>query len=141
MTPALRTSASSTAPALRPVLEESPEEPRAAVAVVHWGSRVHTLACLQSIARSSLVPNPLVVIDNGTGSLRSDDIESVAPRAILVRLPENLGFSGGSNIAIRRALAEGADLVLLLNNDAVLAPDCLAELVRVAQTVPRVAAV
>ena len=31
----------------------------------------------------------------------------------------NLGFSGGNNVGIRRALARGADWVLLLNNDAV----------------------
>jgi GT2 family glycosyltransferase len=141
MTPVLGTSPTSAALALAPVTEDDPERVRAAVVVVHWGKTRHTLACLESITHSTLKPAPLIVIDNGTGALTAQDVAAVTPGAILVSLPENLGFAGGSNVAIRRALAEGADYVLLLNNDAVLAPDCLAELVRVARDDRRVAAV
>src|SRR5436190_1764556 len=33
-------------------------------------------------------------------------------------LPENRGVAGGANVGMERALAQGADVVLLLNNDA-----------------------
>jgi GT2 family glycosyltransferase len=36
----------------------------------------------------------------------------------LVRNPENLGFTGGSNVGITIALERGANAVMLLNNDA-----------------------
>jgi GT2 family glycosyltransferase len=125
-----------------PAAPAGPEEVRAAVVVVHWGSKRNTLPCLRSVAESSLPASPLVVVDNGTGTLRAAEVEAASPGAILVSLPENLGFGGGTNIAIRRALAEGANYVLMLNNDALLAPNCLAALVRVAQAGgPQVAAV
>jgi GT2 family glycosyltransferase len=120
---------------------EAPAEVRAAVVVVHWGSRSNTLTCLRSVGESTLRPSPLVVVDNGTGTLTPENVTSAEPHAILLSLPENLGFGGGTNVGIRRALAEGANYVLLLNNDALLAPGCLAALVRVARRGPRIAAV
>ncbi|MFN8543674.1 MAG: glycosyltransferase family 2 protein [Candidatus Binatia bacterium] len=116
-------------------------DPAAAVIVLHWGSKADTLACLRSVAGSSVPPRALLVVDNGTGALAPAEVAAAAPGAELIALPENLGFTGGNNVAIRRALAAGAEWVVLLNNDAVLDRDCLGELVRVAQSRSRVAAV
>ncbi|HLK12276.1 MAG TPA: glycosyltransferase family 2 protein [Candidatus Binatia bacterium] len=109
--------------------------------VVHWGAVADTLACLRSLAVSTLRPRPLLVIDNGTRALDARAVAAAAPDVVLVPLPENRGFAGGANEGLRRALAAGATFVLLLNNDATAAPDCLAELVRVARSAPDVAAV
>jgi len=109
--------------------------------VVHWGAVADTLACLRSLAASTLRPTPLLVIDNGTRALDAATVAAAAPGAVLVALPENRGFAGGSNEGMRRALATGAAFVLLLNNDATVAPDCLGELVRAASTGPDIAAV
>jgi GT2 family glycosyltransferase len=114
---------------------------RIAVAVLHWGDAADTLACLRSVAASAAPARPLVVVDNGTGALTASAVAEAAPGAELLVVPRNLGFAGGSNLAIRHALAAGADHVLLLNNDATLAPDCLDELARVADATPRVGAV
>jgi GT2 family glycosyltransferase len=113
-----------------------------AVVVLHWGAdKAATLACLRSVARSELRARPLVVVDNGTGALDPAEVASAAPGCELLVVPENRGFTGGSNLGIRHALAAGAEFVLLLNNDATLDPGCLAELVRVARTASGVAAV
>ena len=114
--------------------------PRVAVAVVHWGDERDTLACLRSVAAST-VPARLLVVDNGTGRLTRAAVDAAAPGAELIVLPENQGFTGGSNAAIRHALAGGADFVLLLNNDATLEPDCLTELLAAASSAERVGAV
>src|SRR5262249_652618 len=50
--------------------------------------------------------------------------------ATLLDTPENLGFSGGCNVGIRHALDGGADLVLLVNSDVWLPPDCVERLER-----------
>jgi GT2 family glycosyltransferase len=42
------------------------------------------------------------------------------PTVVLIESPGNLGFAEGNNVAIRRAVAEGADAVFLLNNDTVI---------------------
>ncbi len=114
---------------------------RVGVVVVHWGDVADTLACLRSLAASGMPAQPLVVVDNGTHALAPDAVAAAAPGAELVRLDANQGFAGGSNAGIRRALAAGADFVLLLNNDAIVDPGCLEALVRAAGAGPRVAAV
>jgi len=79
----------------------------------------------------------VLVLDNGCGAT-----PSLPPRgrvsSELVRLPTHLGFTGGHNAGMRRALVEGADYVFLVNSDIVAERTCLSELLRVAEADPRV---
>ena len=50
--------------------------------------------------------------------------------------PRNLGFAGGCNLGIDAALASGAECVLLLNSDAVLAPDTVALMLEALDATP-----
>ena len=110
--------------------------------VLHWGIEADTIACLRSIGASRFAARPLLVIDNGTGVPSDAAIAAAVPGAEVVRLPENVGYTGGNNVGIRRALAAGAEYVIVVNNDAEVAPDCLETLVGVARAEgPRVAAV
>lgn len=46
---------------------------------------------------------------------------------------ENLGFSGGNNVGIRHALKNGADYIIILNNDTLVDSLFVEELVKVAE--------
>ena len=113
-------------------MTDVPGRPRTAVVILHWGDPDDTLAALASVVASREQPARLLVVDNGTRALRVDAVARAAPAAELVSLPENLGYAGGNNVGIRRALESGAERVVLLNNDAILDPDCLAALGRAA---------
>lgn len=54
-------------------------------------------------------------------------------RLVLIRNEENRGFAGGNNVSLRYALTRTrqAEFVFLLNNDALVAPDCLTRLVAI----------
>jgi GT2 family glycosyltransferase len=54
------------------------------------------------------------------------------PAVHLLPLGENRGFAGGVNAGAEAALGDGADAVLLLNNDATVEPDFLVPLVEAA---------
>jgi GT2 family glycosyltransferase len=58
------------------------------------------------------------------------------PQIRLIKNATNLGFAAGNNVGIRDAMRRGPDYVLLLNNDTVVAPDFLSQLVRVAESDP-----
>jgi GT2 family glycosyltransferase len=58
------------------------------------------------------------------------------PWCHVVANPANLGFAGGNNRGIEYALARGADWVLLLNNDTIVAPDFLDRLAEAAAAHP-----
>jgi len=74
----------------------------------------------------------------GGEAAREEGLEHGASsrRLVLVDNAENLGFTGGHNVAIQYALRrlQPADYVLLLNNDATVESDCLTRLVEAAQS-------
>jgi GT2 family glycosyltransferase len=95
------------------------QHPHVVAVVLNWNGRDETLACLESLAGSDWPNLTTIVVDNGS----EEEIESaVAERfgdVLLLRNSTNLGFAGGMNTGIHRALTMGADYVLLLNNDTV----------------------
>ncbi len=107
---------------------------RVTAVIVHWRHLDDTLACL-----ASLEPGiGAVVVDNGSIDAVAD---AVGGRATCVRSAENQGYAGGANLGIRRALADGADVVLLLNDDVRVLPGANAAALAVLGGDPRVAAV
>ncbi|MDP3938054.1 MAG: glycosyltransferase family 2 protein, partial [Deltaproteobacteria bacterium] len=53
----------------------------------------------------------------------------------------NRGYAGGNNVGLLHALGLGVDYVLVLNNDAIVEPDAIDELVQLAESDPEVGAV
>jgi GT2 family glycosyltransferase len=82
--------------------------------VLNWNGGDHTLAALESLRGVETI-----CVDNGSVDGSPDAVAARFPGVEVIRTGANLGFSGGNNVGIRRALARDADWVLLLNNDAV----------------------
>jgi len=112
---------------------------RLGVVVVHWQDAGETLACVQSLAAEP--PDDLVVVDNGSREPVADLLARHAPHADVVRVPENRGYAGGANVGIERVLARGADVVLVLNNDARLYAGAQAAARQALDADPRIAVV
>ena len=100
-----------------------------AVCIVTHDSAADLPACLEAVGRQTLQPEELVVVDCASrdGSLEVAT-HHVPPglRCTLEAAGSNLGFAGGMNLAFGLSRAP---LVLMLNADAVLAPDFLARAV------------
>lgn len=110
--------------------------PHVTIVVLNWNGMGDTLECLDSLARVEYPSCSVIVVDNGStdGSVEAIQAWSAGRRGgVLIRNERNLGFAGGSNVGIRRALEDGTDYILLLNNDTVVTPRFLAELVAVAE--------
>lgn len=114
--------------------------PRVAAVVVSWNRWADTRACVESLLAGAGPAPRVIVVDNGSTEPPAP-LGGLGGSVELLRSPRNLGFAGGANLGIARALAGGADYVLTLNNDAVAAPDCLAALVAAAEERPRAGAV
>jgi GT2 family glycosyltransferase len=99
--------------------------------VLNWNGGDDTLAAL-----ASLEGIPTICVDNDSTDGSDRLVEQRFPNVELIRTGANLGFAGGNNIGIRRALERGADWVLLLNNDAVVEPGLADALDRAARARP-----
>ncbi len=72
-----------------------------------------------------------VLLDNGSTAF---DPSALPEPARYEHSGANLGFGKGHNVLMRRAFESGADFYLGVNPDGRLHPDCLAHLLRMAQT-------
>jgi GT2 family glycosyltransferase len=109
------------------------------VVVLNWNGKDVTPRCLESLYRGICPPDQVVVVDNASVDGSTELLREKFPQAELILNDSNLGFAEGCNVGIRYLLERAFDLVLLLNNDAVVNPDCLGELIRAAQTHPAAA--
>jgi GT2 family glycosyltransferase len=67
------------------------------------------------------VPVQIVVVDNASTDGTAEMLESRFPHVTVVHNPGNAGFGRAVNRGVRAA--EDADVIVLVNNDAVCAPD------------------
>src|SRR5215216_4310518 len=85
------------------------------------------------------IPKPISFVEytRAVAEIGGDE-SAAAVRLILIQAGDNLGFSGGNNVALRFALARhDFEYVWLLNNDTVVESTALAALVRRLQEHPR----
>jgi GT2 family glycosyltransferase len=103
---------------------------------VNYNGGAYIGACLGSLRLLSRRPDVVVVVDNASRDGSPDIIARDFPEVVLIRNETNAGFSGGTNIGIRRCLEIGIDAVLLLNPDTVVDPAALEALVAAAERHP-----
>ena len=96
--------------------------------VLSWNGRKDTLACLASLAALRNGDTEVVVVDNGSTDGSVDAVRAAHPEVHLVENGRNLGFAGGNNAGLRYAFEHGGQWAVLVNNDAVLAPDAVERL-------------
>jgi GT2 family glycosyltransferase len=109
--------------------------PEAAIVILNYNGRALLPACLASAQQQS-VRASVVVADNGSTDGSLDLLRTSYPNVTVLDLGRNWGFAAGYN----RALAQVAEpWLVLLNNDAELAPDWLEQLLAFAATCPQAA--
>jgi len=101
---------------------------RVAAVTVNWNQPQLTQQCVQSLAAGSSLPAWIIVVDNGSQVNPTALVGEVYAPTIVLRHAQNRGFAAAANAGIEHALGLGADAVLIINNDAVVAPACVAEL-------------
>jgi GT2 family glycosyltransferase len=100
-------------------------EPSWQAIVLSWNGRQDTLECLESLTRVQGQDLGIICVDNGSSDGSQAAVRERFPEVELIEAGENLGYAGGNNLGIRRALELGAEWVMLVNNDASVAVDVL----------------
>jgi GT2 family glycosyltransferase len=103
--------------------------------IVTYNGAAWIAGALRSLRESSQACTAIVV-DNASGDDTVAIVRRDFPEALLIEAGANLGFGRGNNLGIERALRAGAEAVLLLNQDAYVAPDAVARLVAFLQAEP-----
>jgi GT2 family glycosyltransferase len=88
--------------------------------------------CIGSLRKSS-IPVQTIVVDNGSSDKSVEYIQTNFPEVKIFDIGTNLGFGQGNNKGMKYALDHGADYIFLLNQDAWIEPNTIADLVRIHQ--------
>jgi GT2 family glycosyltransferase len=99
--------------------------PKIAIIILNWNGLKDTIACIDSVSAIDYPHFEIILVDNGSTDGSVSVIRDRFPHVHCIALERNLGFAAGNNVGIEYALKSGFDLILLLNNDTVVAPDLL----------------
>jgi GT2 family glycosyltransferase len=104
-------------------------EPSVGIVIVTWNNERDVIECLRSVARLEYRAKGVVVVDNGSDTGLVPVLTTEFPTVHVVATGRNLGVPSGFNVGIEEALVRGAEYVLILNDDTIVAPDMLRLLV------------
>jgi GT2 family glycosyltransferase len=113
------------------------DSPKIFVSVLTHNSQRWVKNCLDSLIQSSFKDFQTIVVDNASSDHTNEIVENGYPQIQLIKNKKNSGYAEGNNIAIRYALAHGAEYVVILNDDIVVDKLWLSELVLVANNYPQ----
>lgn len=94
--------------------------------ILNWNNAEDTVKCVDSILQAQKIPDKIVVVDNGS----TDNSDSILRAKLnnnchLIQTRDNLGYAGGMRVGADYCLTQKADLIWFLNNDTVILPDTL----------------
>ncbi|OGH16027.1 MAG: hypothetical protein A3C30_00785 [Candidatus Levybacteria bacterium RIFCSPHIGHO2_02_FULL_40_18] len=101
------------------------------VIILNFNGAHNTLECLKSLEKLDIPKNVAIeplVVDNSSTDDSVREIKKEFPKITLVGNQTNIGFTGGNNEGIRYSLKNGADFTILLNNDTIVHPDLIKNL-------------
>ena len=101
-----------------------------AVVILNYNTFDDTVACIDSIKKYTISScYKIFLVDNASpdksGSLLASKYQTDEKVSVIIS-ESNLGFSGGNNLGIQKALEEGFEYVYLLNSDIILQNDAFA---------------
>lgn len=114
------------------ILSPSPL-PSVVAIVLNWCGEQDTVDCIESLRRATYPALRILLVDNGSPDDSGDRLHTRFPDLSYLPTGANLGYAGGNNRGFERAIADGAEFILVLNNDTVVDPTCVEWLVNTAQ--------
>jgi rhamnopyranosyl-N-acetylglucosaminyl-diphospho-decaprenol beta-1,3/1,4-galactofuranosyltransferase len=96
-----------------------------AAVIVTYNRKDLLLEALAAVRAQRRQPDSVIVVDNASTDGTAAAVAAGAPSAKLVTLDRNYGGAGGFAYGMAVALASGADLIWLMDDDTVPEPDAL----------------
>lgn len=103
--------------------------PSVAIILVNWNGLEFTRACLSSLEKVDFPDFQVILVDNDSKKPEGQVLKKEFPKLVLLENEQNLGFAGGNNVGIRKALEMGFSHIMLLNNDTLVEPDFLGKMI------------
>ena len=107
--------------------------PAVTAIVLNWCNYDDTVDCLHSLLNCDYEKLDILLVDNGSLDDSFERLNASFPQIKFLQTGENIGYAGGNNRGIERALNSDINYVLILNNDTILDARSVSKLVDVAE--------
>lgn len=106
------------------------------IIILHYKQKNLTADCLESISKLSIPVGftALSIIVNNNPDDDLSDLINKYRNCVFVAAGKNLGYVGGNNFGIKKALERSANYILLLNNDTIVDKQMLKHLLETAES-------
>ena len=104
--------------------------------ILNWNGWEQTLDCVESCRRLTWSNFRILVVHNASSDGSEEILRERLPDIEIIQSGSNLGFAGGCNVGIRRAIENSADYIWLLNNDTIVDAEALSVLVAALENDP-----
>ncbi|XOF34118.1 MAG: glycosyltransferase family 2 protein [Candidatus Electrothrix sp. YB6] len=91
---------------------------RTGIIILNWNAAKDTVGCVRQLQSFLTDETTIYVVDNNSAPADQEQIQQNCQHIVLIQNDSNLGYAGGNNVGIRRALKDGCAYILLMNNDA-----------------------
>jgi GT2 family glycosyltransferase len=112
--------------------------PKVTIVILNWNGKKDTLECIESLKKITYPNYEILLVDNGSVDGSVNYFSEHYPDIKIIDNKVNLGFSEGNNVGINWALENNTDYVLLLNNDTIVDPVFLQELINITENDPAI---
>jgi len=107
---------------------------KVALVILHFNEPKLTENCLESVKKIKTQDFKVeVIVINNNPQEKINFLKRKFPEFVFLEVKENLGFTGGNNLGIKKALKKRTNFVLLLNNDTLIDKNLITELLEVAK--------
>ncbi|MBK7866092.1 MAG: glycosyltransferase family 2 protein [Ignavibacteriales bacterium] len=106
---------------------------RVFVVILNYNGFEETKNCLESLMKEDYGAIVPVIVDNDSPDGSGTRLQEKFPEVQVILNEFNWGYAGGMNTGARYALAQGADYVVYVNNDAEFCGDAISQMVLTAE--------
>ncbi len=100
-----------------------------AVIIVNYNGFEDTIEAIKSI-KHQRYPTRIYVVDNNSKNNEAEKISRIFNDAIVLKNRNNLGFAAANNIGIKKAIEDGFNYQLLINNDTAIDENMIANMMK-----------
>ena len=100
------------------------------IIILNYNSNEDLYLCVESIQKNISAKYKLYIVDNNSSQDNKDGLKKRYEKnqfVELIFLNENVGYSGGNNVGVRRAVRDKVDYVLIMNPDIIVKNDIIKE--------------
>lgn len=85
--------------------------------VLNWNNLHDTSETIQCLLNQDVINHKIILVDNNSEENIRTELKTRFPNLIFIDNDSNIGYTGGNNVGIRYALVNGADIIIIANND------------------------